>query len=169
MGPVCTISPALCVAHRRTGGLPGRAFFGVYRVVGTSGSRGVCRWALLSACARRRAIMLARSAQPTTNQAAQFLTQNGGVLKLALADPLPAPRQVQVLPQLVQRNIGLQQRGLARGAGAVAGGDQLVMQAQGQGHQVAAHALAVFTWEFCAQWHQPLQQRPRPGVYHHAR
>lgn len=88
------------------------------------------------------------------------------MLVLPVAEPAPFPGQIQVLPQLIQRDVGVGDRVQARGAVAVAvaRGDQVVVQLHGAVEQVFADAVAVFARELAHLRCEPRQQLPCAGV-----
>ena len=91
------------------------------------------------------------------------------MLELPTAQPLPAPCQVQVLAQLVELDVGVEQRRRARAGGQVPRRDEGIVNTQAQAGDVASHDVAVFARKLRRVRHQPLQQFARPRVHHHGR
>ncbi|OGA99134.1 MAG: hypothetical protein A3E25_09885 [Burkholderiales bacterium RIFCSPHIGHO2_12_FULL_69_20] len=75
---------------------------------------------------------------------------------------------MQVLAQLVEPDVGVEQRFGAPGRRQMPRGHQRVMRLQRQVHHMAAHGMAVLAREAGAVRHQPLQQLARARVNDHA-
>ena len=79
--------------------------------------------------------------------------------------PLLQQGDVRILPQLVQRHIGIAQRLRAQATGQVAGGNGLVQNAHSQVSHVLLHGVALLTGKAPQRRQQPRQQITRAGVY----
>jgi len=87
------------------------------------------------------------------------------MLKLMGRPPFVQQRNVRVLPQLVERHVGLAQGLGAQATGQVARGNQLVEHAHGQVGHVLLHRVALLARKPAQRGQQPGQQVAGAGVY----
>jgi len=90
---------------------------------------------------------------PAAQEATDLGDHAGGVLVLAWLQPLPAGRETQVEPDLVQSSIGLAEPGQTRLSPAVVGLNDEFLEVQGGIQKPFGDSKALATRKVVQHWH----------------